>query len=108
MKSKWMPLERAEVGMVLAQDVLDAGGGCLLAQGGELTEASLASLRRRGVDHVVVAVAEEALSAEQRAAREAEMRARIDRLFRKAGSDPMLLKLHATILQYRLAGLNEN
>lgn len=105
---KRVPLDHARAGMVLAQDVRDAGGGCLLAQGAELTDATLASLRRRGLDHVMVAEAEQALSPEQRAAREADIRARIDRLFRKAASDPMLLKLHATILQYRLTGLNEN
>ncbi len=103
--SKRLALDQLETGMALAQDVLDAGGGCLLAQGAELTEATLASLRRRGVDHVMV-LAEEVLGTEQRAAREAEVRARIERLFRKAGNDPMLLKLHAAILQYRLSVLD--
>lgn len=103
MGAKRLSLDEVEVGMVLALDVCDAGGGCLLARGAELTESTIASLRRRGLDYVMVEV-EEQLTAEQRAAREAETRRRIDWLFRKAGKDPMLLKLHATLLQYRLPG----
>ena len=105
MTSKRFALDQLAAGMVLAQDVCDAGGGRLLAQGSELSEATIALLRRRGIEHVLVAV-EETLTPEQRAAREAEIRQRIERLFRKAGNDPMLLKLRATLLQYRLAGLD--
>lgn len=90
--------------MVLAQEVRDSGGGCLLAQGAELSEGTIASLRRRGIESVWVAV-EETLTPEQRADREAAIRERIERLFRKAGSDPMLFKLRATLLQHRLSGL---
>lgn len=103
--AKRFALEQLEAGMVLAQSVCDAGGGCLLAQGAELSDATIASLRRRGVDHAMVAV-EEILTPEQRIAREAEVRERVKHLFRKAGDDPMLLKLRATLLQYRLAGLD--
>lgn len=102
--AKRYSLEHLEAGMVLAQDVCDAGGGRLLAQGAELSDATIASLRRRGVDHAMVAV-EVILTPEQRVAREAEIRRRIEQLFRKAGNDSMLLKLRATLLQYRLAGL---
>ena len=103
--SRRFALDQLTAGMVLAQDVCDATGGRLLAQGAELSGATIASLKRRGVDYVMVAV-EEILTPEQRAAREAQTRERIERLFRKAGSDPMLLKLRATLLQYRLAGLD--
>ena len=103
--AKRFSLDQVEVGMALAQDVCDAGGGRLLAQGAELTDATIASLKRRGVDFVMVAM-EEMLTPVQRAMREAELREQIERLFRKAGNDPMLLKLRATLLQYRLAGLD--
>jgi len=103
--AKRFSLEQLEAGMVLAQDVCDAGGGRLLAQGAELSDATIASLGRRGVDFAMVAV-EEILTPEQRAARDAEIRERVERLFRKAGNDPMLLKLRATLLHYRLAGLD--
>lgn len=103
--AKRFGLEQLEAGMVLAQDVCDAGGGRLLTEGMELSDATIASLRRRGVDHAMVAV-EESLTPEQRIAREAEIRERVERLFHKAGNDPMLLKLHATLLHYRLSGLD--
>jgi hypothetical protein len=103
--AKRVALERLEAGMVLTQGVCDAGGGCLLAQGAELSDATIASLRRRGVDHAMVAV-EEILTPEQRIAREAEVRERVKHLFRKAGDDLMLLKLRATLSQYRLAALD--
>lgn len=103
MAAKRLSLDEVESGMVLALDVCDAGGGCLLAQGAELSESTIASLRRRGLDYVMVLV-EEHLTEAQRAARDAETRQRIDWLFRKAGNDPMLLKLHAMMLQYRLSG----
>lgn len=103
--AKRFSLEQLEAGMVLAQDVCDAGGGRLLAQGAELSDATITSLGRRGVDFAMVAV-EEILTPEQRAARETEIRERVERLFRKAGNDPMLLKLRATLLHYRLAGLD--
>jgi hypothetical protein len=102
--SKRLPLEQLEAGMILAQDVCDASGGRLMVEGAELSDATIASLGRRGVEHVMVAF-EETLSPEQIAARTGEIRARIDHLFRHAGNDPMLLKLRATLLQYRLVGL---
>lgn len=103
--AKRFTLEQLEAGMVVAQDVCGVGGGCLLAQGAELSDATIASLRRRGVDYVMVAV-EEILTPEQRAEREAQIRERIGHLFRRMDGDPMLLKLRATLLQYRLAGLD--
>ena len=105
MTAKRYTLDQLEAGMMLAQDVCDAGGGCLLAQGAELSDATIAALGRRGVSHVLVAL-EEILTPEQRAAREEEIRDRVEWLFRKAGNDPMLLKLRATLLQHRLAGLD--
>lgn len=104
MMSKHLALDEVKAGMALAQEVRDAGGNCLLGQGAELSEATIASLRRRGVAHVMVAV-EETLTPEQRAAREREVQDRMDYLFRNAGNDPMLFKLRAVVQQYRLAGL---
>jgi mono/diheme cytochrome c family protein len=102
--SKRLPLDQLEAGMMLAQDVCDASGGRLLAEGAELSDATIASLGRRGVEHVMIAF-EETLSPEQIAARASQIRTRLEYLFRQAGNDPMLLKLRATLLQYRLAGL---
>lgn len=102
--SKRFALDQLTAGMALAQDVCDASGGRLLTEGVELSDATIASLRRRGIEHVMVAV-EETLTPEQCAARKAEIGTRIKHLFRRAGNDPMLLKLRATLLHYRLAGL---
>lgn len=102
--AKRVTLDQLAAGMVLAQDVCDASGGSLLNEGAELSDATIALLRRRGIGQVMVAV-EEILTPEQRAARETEIRAGIEHLFRHAGDDPMLLKLRASLLNYRLAGL---
>lgn len=104
MTSKRFALDQLTAGMVLAQDVCDASGGSLLNAGAELSDATIASLRRRGIGQVMVAV-EEILTPEQCAARKAEIHARIEHLFRHAGDDPMLLKLRVTLLNFRLAGL---
>lgn len=104
--SKIFALDQLTAGMVLAQDACDASGGRLLAEGVELSDATIASLRRRGIEHVMVAVeVEEILTPEQCAARKAKIGARIEHLFRQADDDPMLLKLHVTLQDYRLAGL---
>ena len=102
--AKKLAIDQLETGMVLAQDVCDAGGSRLLAQGSAISDATISSLRRRGVASVLIAF-EETLSAEEMAARTAEIHSQVDHLFRQAGNDPMLLKLRATLLQYRLSGL---
>lgn len=50
-------LDQAEAGMVLADDLLDSHGAVLLPQGAILTDATLASLRRRGVAHCSIVYA---------------------------------------------------
>ncbi|MBA5606369.1 hypothetical protein H3H36_13510 [Duganella sp. FT3S] len=47
-------LDQAGAGMVLADELSDGHGTVLLPQGAILTEATLASLRRRGVAQCVV------------------------------------------------------
>ncbi|BAN36099.1 hypothetical protein SCD_n02291 [Sulfuricella denitrificans skB26] len=102
--SKRFALDQLTAGMVLAQDICDASGGHLLTEGVALNDTTIASLRRRGIEHVMV-VAEEILTPEQCATRKAEIGARIEHLFRQADDDPMLLKLRVTLQTYRLAGL---
>ncbi|MHB9117425.1 MAG: hypothetical protein ACYC2R_04015 [Burkholderiales bacterium] len=102
---KSLRLDQLLAGMVLAQDVCDPSGSRLLTQGTALSEAAIGSLKRRGVKQVVVSE-EETLTPEQQLARKTAIRERIDWLFRHAGKDPMLFKLHATILHYRLLRLD--
>ena len=54
MTAKRFSRDQLEAGMVLAQDVCDAAGGRLLARGAELSDATIAALARRGIEHVMV------------------------------------------------------
>ena len=86
----------ATAGMLLAQRLLDAHGEVLLPQGAALTEAVLASLRRRGIDHLIVGGA--VAQAPQPAAAAARQLARLQRLFRKwpAAAGAQLLRVAVT------------
>lgn len=92
-------IDSATEGMVLSKHLLDAGGSVLLPEGSTLTAASLASLRRRGIDQVQVLLPEpdvdaEAAAAALRAQREEQSR-RLDRLFRASagqGATGLLLE----------------
>ncbi|NHZ81230.1 hypothetical protein F2P44_18400 [Massilia sp. CCM 8695] len=76
-------IDAASEGMVLAQDLRDAGGGVLLPAGATLSASSLASLRRRGIERVQVVAAEAPVDeAAVRAERERQC-ARLARLFRR-------------------------
>ena len=81
-----LPLEEAQAGMVLADDVCDARGTVLLPKGAGLTETALTSLARRGVEVLAVLVPLE-LTDDQIAARQAELTQRLDWLFRLVGND---------------------
>src|SRR3954463_5098451 len=81
-------LEQAVEGMVLADAPLDAHGGVLLPQDATLTAATLASLRRRGVERCVVWSEADAPDPAALARARALQRERLERLFRhSAGSD---------------------
>lgn len=97
-------LAQAAPGMVLAADLLDGHGAVLLPRGATLTDAALASLRRRGVAHCTVepAAADAAVDAEaDAAARAARARqreqqlARLQHLFRHCAGQ----EANATLLQ---------
>ena len=101
-KVSLIPLSHAEPGMILAANVCDAGGASLLAAGAELSQGMIASLQRRGVAHIQIAEEQEALTPEQQAARQAEVVARVDAMFRHCGTDPLMAKLREVLLAYRL------
>jgi hypothetical protein len=93
-------LDEAEAGMSLADTLLDGHGGILLPQGTVLTEAMLNSLRRRGVEQVVVL--NEHISAADLAAERERVERRLGQLFRKCkgeGASDLLLR---SVKQYRL------
>ncbi|ATQ78186.1 hypothetical protein CR152_29510 [Massilia violaceinigra] len=77
-------IDDASEGMVLAQDLRDAGGGVLLPAGATLSASSLASLRRRGIEQIqVVGAAPPVDEAAVRAERERQC-ARLEHLFRRS------------------------
>jgi hypothetical protein len=104
-------IDGASEGMVLAEDLRDAGGAVLLPAGTTLGTAALASLRRRGIERLQVvgpAAPEDAAEAAiDQAARQAECErqcARLRHLFRRCLDDPAggaSALLLARLLAYR-------
>ncbi len=97
-------LGAARAGMVLACDLSDGHGTVLLPGGASLTEATLASLRRRGIETVNVlgqaaAPDEAALAAERERAR-----LRLARLFRQSATEQASATLLQLLLAYRQQG----
>ena len=92
-------LEQAVEGMTLAAALLDAHGGVLLPQDATLTAATLASLRRRGIERCVVWSAADAPDPAALARARALQLARLDRLFRHSadsdGGAALLQRLRA-------------
>jgi hypothetical protein len=83
-------LDQAAAGMTLAAALLDAHGGVLLPRDTALTDATLASLRRRGVERCVVwseADADNPADAAARALEQERQLQRLARLFRHGGGD---------------------
>lgn len=88
-------------GMQVAVAVADEAGRVLLPAGAEITEATIASLRRRGIEQVGVEVE----AADDPAALEAhrqQVTAQLDRLFRRAGQGPETRSLYDAVSRYRM------
>lgn len=109
-RQNWTPidLDQAMAGMVLSEAVTDEKRGILLPRGAALTDAAIASLRRRGVQKLSV-VGDAARAVEDWAARERKEKeaqeqalARLHRLFRKSGDRPPARMLFDCLSRYRL------
>ena len=98
-----IPLEAALPGMVLGEDVT-CGGQILLPRGTAIGAAQLDGLRRREVGEIAVLAPVEHSAAELEAVREAQQK-RLERLFRRAGSDATMQALLRAVLEYRLETL---
>lgn len=94
-----LDIDEAEAGMVLSDAVLDGQGGLLVASGATLTESTLQSLRRRGID--TLSVLNDRISEEELAAERQRHQQRLAKLFRKYASDADN-KLLQIITQYRI------
>lgn len=100
-KARLLPIDALSPAMELWEDVTDGQGHRLIGAGTLLTEALIQALLRRGVTHATVAV-EETLSPEETAARRAAVEERLKRLFRHRDGDPLMQRLKALVLAYRL------
>ena len=98
-------LAQASVGMVLAEDLRDDGGKVLLPAGATLGEATLASLRRRGIASLNV-VGEAPPAADEAALRAERERqcARLERLFRASAGQGASARLLELLRDYRRSG----
>lgn len=94
-------LDEIEPGIRLAAAVSDSAGKVLLAEGAELTPGLIASLQKRGLSHVPVAV-QTSCSPEELSAQQEKIRNRIEWLFRNCGNDPLMGRLCEAVLEYRL------
>lgn len=99
---KQVDIDDALPGMVLSDAILDGHGGVLLPAGASLTESSLQSLRRRGIDELVVL--NDDLSEAELEAERAHMQLRLDRLFRKYADNKTNGLLLQYLTQYRFGG----
>ena len=99
-------LEHASAGMTLTAELRDAGGAVLLPAGAVLSTSMLEGLARRGI--ATVNVADDRVSEQETAAREAELEAarerhcaRLTQLFRHSASDGAGARLLAHLTHYR-------
>ncbi|MES2534901.1 MAG: hypothetical protein V4632_03420 [Pseudomonadota bacterium] len=97
-----LDLEDVAPGMTLAEPVLDGLGGVLLPRGTVLSDAMLVSVRRRGIDHLVVL--DDSVSEAELAEQRERMRQRLTLLFRRCGDQGASALLLTSIMQYRSGG----
>lgn len=99
-----VPIQEAQTGMRLAEEVRNAAGGVLLTAGTELDEAVLAGLCRRGVECLVVDQPDP--RSETEIAEElARMEARVRHLFHRHRGNPELQLLMQAVIEYRRKAL---
>jgi hypothetical protein len=94
-------IDAAVEGMVLSQNLLDAGGAVLLPAGATLSASSINSLRRRGIEAVQVAMAAEPVDEAALLAERARQCARLERLFRHSAGHGATAKLMARLTSFR-------
>lgn len=94
-------IDAASAGMVLARTLQDASGTVLLPAGATLSEANLSSLRRRGIEQVVIVGAAEAVDPALLQAERERKRARLLRLFRRSAEVGATTLLLERLMQYR-------
>lgn len=106
MNALQIELENASAGMVLAEALLDSHGGVLLPPGAVLSDATLASLRRRGVAGCSVLAPpeqdrEDAADPALAAARALQALQRLQHLFRHSADTEATGQLLRLLSDYR-------
>lgn len=107
MSARAVAIDDACAGMVLAAPLLDAHGGLLLPAGTALTGASLASLRRRGIEQCsIIGAAQDDGAADPAAlARQRERTVlRLTQLFRHSADNEASAALLQKLTDYRMRG----
>ncbi|MDT3736966.1 MAG: hypothetical protein ROZ00_12135 [Denitratisoma sp.] len=99
-----VPIQEAQAGMRLAEEVRNAAGAVLLTAGTELDDAVLAGLCRRGVECIVVDRPDPRSEAEI-ADELARMEARVQHLFHRHRGNPEMQSLMQAVLDYRRKAL---
>jgi hypothetical protein len=92
-------IDQAISGMALSEAIRDHNGDVLLLGGAVLTDAAIASLRRRGVARI--SVVGEAISAAMLEASREQMQARLNQLFRLNNEHEPNRTLSKCIARYR-------
>lgn len=98
-----IPLDETLPGMVLGEEVM-SGSNMLLPLGTVINTSHIESLRRCGVSEIVVLAPSEHSAAKIDERREA-LRGRVERLFRRAGSNVTMQALRRAVLEYQLEKL---
>ncbi|KAF0191818.1 MAG: hypothetical protein FD165_1541 [Gammaproteobacteria bacterium] len=86
---------------ILALDVTDAKGVCLMPAGTMLGEKTLKRLASRGVKKVSI-YREETSTPEEQEKKRQEVARQLDERFRKVANDLLMEQLKAVLLEYRL------
>jgi hypothetical protein len=94
-------IDDAMAGMVLAEALCDPAGGVLLPAGATLTSATLASLRRRGIESLGVVGDSAAEDPGASAAERERQCARLARLFRHSAEVGATGELLERLYRYR-------
>lgn len=96
-----LPLDAVDVGMRVAEAVLDASGHVLVQAGAEISESLLLGLVRREIAEIRVEREIEESPAD-REAHLARQIAHLDRLFRKAGDGAETRALYRAVRDHRM------
>ncbi len=103
--SRVIPIEDVEEGMVVARDVLNSSGKCLITEGTVLTSFLTKSLIHQGITHISVKSTEketETFSEEEILVAREEGEKRLKERFGKVPSDLMMRILYDTALKIEM------